>query len=256
MSRLNDNQIIFIVFGIVIIIFIFCALFFPLSNPPPPLRNGSSFWEKFNLFKKESDENLPEYAKLEDPYQKPFVLNHLLTEEQCRALLSYAADKLKDSEVVGGLEKNLRNSKQCWLSKNDPMISEMYHKLAALFNIPFDNAEDLQIVRYLPGQFFKDHHDGCCDNVDKCRQFLEKSGQRILTVLIYLNEDFTGGETQFRNLDLKLKVPPGDAIVFFPTATGTNKCHPLALHAGTSVLSGEKWVANVWFHSKKFNSRI
>jgi prolyl 4-hydroxylase len=69
---------------------------------------------------------------------------------------------------------------------------------------------------------------------------------------IYLNDNFTGGHTYFKNLDLKLKPNIGDAVVFFPLADNSNKCHPYALHAGMPIETGEKWIANLWFREGKF----
>ncbi|CAH6421636.1 Oxoglutarate/iron-dependent dioxygenase, partial [uncultured virus] len=107
-------------------------------------------------------------------------------------------------------------------------------------------------VRYEPGQYYKPHHDSCCEDIAKCREFAKVGGQRKLTVLVYLNDAFEGGSTEFPNLGFTAKPPPGDAIVFYPLANNTNRCHPLALHGGMPVTSGEKWVANLWFRESKF----
>lgn len=192
------------------------------------------------------------YANMTDPYDKPFIIKGFLLPFYCQQIISNAQDKLTDSEVIGGKHPDIRNSQQCWLSKTDPLIRPLFEKISNLFEIPFENAEDLQVVRYLPGQYFNEHHDSCCDGVDKCKEFVARGGQRKLTVLIYLNNEFEGGHTYFRNLDLKLKPATGDAIVFYPLAKGTCFCHPLALHAGMPVDSGIKWVANLWFREKEF----
>ncbi len=192
------------------------------------------------------------YADINDPYDKPFILHHFITPEQCKQIISYADGKLFDSEVVGGKHKNIRNSQQCWIPKNNPLVKPLFDRVSKMFNIPTENAEDLQVVRYLPGQYYNEHHDACCDDNDKCLEFVKKGGQRVLTVLIYLNDEFEEGNTYFKNLDLKIKPPVGDAIIFFPLAKGTNKCHPLALHSGMPVKKGAKWIANLWFRENKF----
>lgn len=194
------------------------------------------------------------YAKNTDPFKYPFVLHNVLTLEECEEIIKYSKDKLFDSEVVGGKMKDVRNSQQYWIPRDHPLVMSLYQKLSKFFNIPIENAEDLQVVRYLPGQYYKEHHDSCCDNNRKCIEFAQKGGQRILTVLIYLNNDFEEGNTYFPNLNLKVKPPVGSALVFYPLATDTNKCHPLALHAGLPVKSGEKWIANIWFRERTFRS--
>ena len=88
--------------------------------------------------------------------------------------------------------------------------------------------------------------------MEQCTEFIKRGGQRILTVLIYLNDNFEGGETGFKNLNFKTKAKPGDALVFYPLGKEGKYCHPKALHAGLPVLRGEKWIANVWFRERKF----
>jgi prolyl 4-hydroxylase len=192
------------------------------------------------------------YANIDEPYNKPFVLHNAITNDQCKQIMDFAKDKLVDSEVVGGKNMHVRNSQQCWIPKNSPIARPIYEKISKIFNIPIENAEDLQVVRYLPGQYFNEHHDSCCDNNDKCSAFAKKGGQRALTVLIYLNNEFSEGHTYFKNLNTMVKPPAGNAVVFYPLAVNTSKCHPLALHAGMPVTEGEKWIANIWFRESKF----
>ncbi len=192
------------------------------------------------------------YANVTDPFDYPYILKEFISEDQCKKIIEHAKDKLFDSEVIGGKYTEIRNSQQCWIPKNDPLVKPLFEKISAKYNIPFENAEDLQVVRYKPNQYYNEHHDSCCDNNKYCEDFVKRGGQRIITVLIYLTNDFDEGNTYFRNLDKKFKPPTGDAIVFFPLAKNSNKCHPLSLHAGMPVTSGEKWVANLWYRENKF----
>lgn len=198
-----------------------------------------------------SDKQLA-YANDSDPYNAPFILNNFISADHCKIIMDAAVNKLFDSEVVGGKVKEVRNSQQCWIKKSDPLVKNMFEAISNIFNIPVENAEDLQVVRYLPGQYYNEHHDSCCDDNDGCSRFVERGGQRKLTVLIYLNSEFGEGHTYFKNLGLKIKPAPGDAIVFYPLAANSDKCHPLALHSGTNVTSGEKWIANLWYREDKF----
>lgn len=193
------------------------------------------------------------YANNNDPFRKPFILNNFITPQKCKQIINYANDKLFDSEVIGGKHKEIRNSQQCWIPKNNSIVIPMFQKVSQMFNIPVENAEDLQVVRYRPNQYYNEHHDACCDDDDNCKRFISRGGQRKLTVLVYLNNDFGEGHTNFPNLNIKVKPKVGDAVVFFPLADGTSKCHPLSLHAGMPVTSGEKWVANLWFREGNFD---
>ena len=231
--------------SIIIVIIIIIAIFV--------LTNGICFFCR-ETFKPALQENNLGYANISDPYTKPFVLEQFLTRSHAKQIIDYSKDKLVDSEVIGGKHKNIRNSQQHWIPKDNLLVKPLFDKVSKMFNIPFENAEDLQVVRYRPNQYYNEHHDSCCDNNEKCVEFFNRGGQRIITVLIYLNNEFGDGNTYFKNLNLKFKPPTGDAIVFFPLAQNSNKCHPLSLHAGLPVTSGEKWVANLWFREKKFTA--
>ena len=128
-------------------------------------------------------------------------------------------NNLFDSEVVGGKHTGKRNSRQCWISKKHKLVEPIFTKASSLFNIPFEHGEDLQVVRYSPNQYYKEHHDSCCDNDHRCSTFLSRGGHRVLTILIYLSNEFTAGETYFKNLNKKFKPNIGDALIFYPLAS-------------------------------------
>lgn len=226
----------------ILLLFIFANIVYTFCPKRSQISNFEPMNESFS------------YADTNDQYEKPYVIPNYISSDYCWKLIDYAKDKLFDSEVVGGKNQNIRNSQQCWIHKDHPLVKPLYQKAFQFFHIPIENAEDLQVVRYLPGQYYNEHHDSCCDNNEKCIDFAKKGGQRKLTVLIYLNDQFTDGHTYFKHLNLKLKPPVGSAVVFHPLAKESSKCHPLALHAGMPVSSGEKWIANIWFRENKIIS--
>lgn len=196
--------------------------------------------------------NILGYTQMEDPYQNPYLIRNLLTKDECNKIIKHSSNLLVESHVVSGKDMSVRNSQQTWIKKDDVLIKEIIDRIIKIVNKPIDNAEDLQVVRYWPGQYYNEHHDSCCDDNEHCKEFIKRGGQRALTVLIYLNDGFTDGETYFKNLNLKVKPAIGDAVVFYPLGTDTDKCHPKALHAGLPVKSGEKWIANLWFREHVF----
>jgi prolyl 4-hydroxylase len=190
------------------------------------------------------------YKKLNYEYIEPKVYESLVTQQEADYILQTASNSFQTSTTVGGLDKNIRDSQTTWISKSDPIVKSIIHKLSHKFLFDVNNAEDLQIVKYLPNGFYKEHHDSCCDETAICRDFIKKSGQRILTILIYLNDDFEEGATSFPNLNLKLKPSIYSGIVFYPLYE--NRCHPKALHTGTPVKSGVKYVCNVWVREREW----
>jgi prolyl 4-hydroxylase len=210
----------------------------------------------FFLIKKISfanpDYNILSFANKSDPYIRPIVIENFLSDKECDRIIEYSKNKLSDSKTVGGLDKKTRNSRQHWINKNDKLVKHIYKNASEKFKFSLENTEDFQVVNYKNKQFFNQHYDACCDKNKHCLDFIKNGGQRVLTILIYLNDEFTGGETHFPNLNLKIKPKKGKAVIFYSLATDTNKCHPYALHAGLPIKNGEKWIANIWVRERKY----
>jgi prolyl 4-hydroxylase len=106
------------------------------------------------------------------------------------------------------------------------------------------------VVSYRPGGRYLPHYDACKqadDDDDTCARMNESLGPRRLTVLLYLNEDFAGGETVFPKLGVKVRPLTGLAILFSDTDAHGNTLEA-SLHGGEQVTRGEKWVCNKWVH--------
>jgi prolyl 4-hydroxylase len=193
------------------------------------------------------------FCSADAPYVKPVVIENLITPNESEYILESAKSKFNDSTILSGKDDSIRKSETAWLGKNDPVVETIFKRFSEQFNFDVSHVEDLQVVRYAPGGFYNDHHDSCCDDTQHCQDFVRKSGQRVLTILIYLNDEFEGGYTNFKNLNLNLKASPLGGIVFHPLQLGGgNFCHPNALHKGTPVTSGVKYICNVWVRERPF----
>lgn len=194
------------------------------------------------------------FADKTNPWEPPVVVDSVLTKDDCRYLMEKANSLFKPSGVVGveGQDPS-RTSETAWISKDDPVALKVFAKACEMTGKSIESCEDLQVVRYKPGTFYKAHHDSCCDESEACRDFETKGGQRVGTLLVYLNDEFTDGETHFpEHGDVKMKAPPGSAIFFRPLANDDPKCHPKALHAGLPISSGTKYVCNAWVREGTF----
>ena len=193
------------------------------------------------------------YALMSDAYDKPYIINNIITDQEANYIINEASILFNDSYILGDtLDTKIRKSKTAWLYNNDPIIMGIMVRIADIVKLPLENAEALQIVKYEPSGYYNEHHDSCCDEHQLCTEFIKRGGQRVKTVLIYLNDEFTEGATNFPVLNKKFKPPKYSAVIFNPLATNSNKCHPKAIHAGLPVKSGIKYVANLWFREQKF----
>lgn len=187
-----------------------------------------------------------------DPYVKPFTVENLVTPEEVEYIIETAKTRFSNSTIVSGKDESIRKSETAWLRKSEPVIKDIFERLSKQFKFNLKNVEDLQVVRYTPGGYYNEHHDSCCDDNDHCRDFAKKSGQRVLTILMYLNDEFEDGYTHFPNLSLQLKANKYGGIVFYPLELGGSRCHPNSLHKGTPVTSGTKYICNIWVREKEW----
>ena len=190
------------------------------------------------------------FCPMSDPYVKPFTVDNLVTPEEAEHIIETAKSRFNNSTIVSGKDESIRKSETAWLKKSEPVIKDIFERLSKQFKFNLKNVEDLQVVRYTPGGFYNEHHDSCCDDNEHCRDFAKKSGQRVLTILMYLNDDFEDGYTHFPNLDLQLKAEKYGGIIFYPLELGGSRCHPNSLHKGTPVTSGTKYICNIWVREK------
>ena len=163
--------------------------------------------------------------------------------------------ELKPSEVYSGsldnLNNNTRKSNQCWLNDNNHDIKKLSEKITKITNTQNNYTEDLQVVSYDKDGFFNYHYDACAGNKSFCKR-LNHNGYRLYTVLIYLNDDFEGGETVFPKINKTIKPEKGKAVIF-QNVLDDGTIIAESLHGGNSVLSGNKYICNKWIRTKKIN---
>jgi prolyl 4-hydroxylase len=194
------------------------------------------------------------YEMHESTWDGPQMVHGILEPHECDYIIGKAESSFARSTVVGidGPDES-RTSETAWVSKDDPVARKILERACELTGKSYENTEDLQVVRYKPGTYYRAHHDACCEETEACSLFENKGGQRVGTLLVYLNDDFTDGETHFPDFgDLKMKAPPGSAIFFKPLGS-EDKCHPKALHAGLPISSGTKYVCNAWVRENEFS---
>jgi prolyl 4-hydroxylase len=214
-------------------------------------------------FYRGSYENFETHAELgmadeSEEYIDPKEYDDFITEEEAEYIKSSANDSFSESEVLGNngktdeVMKHIRDSKTAWLDKNDPVIKKIITRVCSINNHPFENAEDLQVVKYGKGGFYREHHDSVYEDDETSTKFLKSGGHRVLTMIIYLTDDFDGGATRFVKLKKDVKPKRRGAVLFYPLDKNNRRCHPKALHAGMPLKSGEKIIANVWIRQKAF----
>ena len=135
----------------------------------------------------------------------------------------------------------------------DVVFALVRARMSAALKIPSACFEPTQILQYDTGQTFLPHYDyleGRTFTAYDSGQTYE--GQRIVTFLVYLNDDYEGGETAFPKAGLKHKGRAGDAL-FFANVDLDQKPDKQTLHAGLAP-TGQKWLLSQWVHDRPFTA--
>lgn len=183
------------------------------------------------------------------------VFGGLLSDEECEGLMNLARPRLSRSETVdnatGGSEVNVaRTSDGMFFERGEhALIQRIETRIAELLRWPLDHGEGLQILRYRPGAEYRPHHDYFDPVHPGSARILERGGQRVGTLVMYLNTPERGGGTTFPEVGLEVAPIRGNAVFF-----SYNRAHvsTKTLHGGAPVLAGEKWVATKWLRQGVF----
>lgn len=186
---------------------------------------------------------------------------NFLTESECDKIIEMSKNKLVTSLVYTN-DKDLhitenRKSKQCWLDDeghlsqifDKPFIKTLSDKIKDYTNTHKNYHEKLQVVKYDSGGFFIPHYDACNGDKKYCERMNGNNGPRYITFMVYLNDDFEGGETIFPVINKVIKPEKGKAVIFRNVNNNGNIIKQ-SLHGGDPVKSGEKWIINKWIHIK------
>jgi len=180
---------------------------------------------------------------------------NLLTAQECDGLMAQATTRLTRSETVetstGGSEVHAaRTSDGMFFARGEtPLIDRIERRIAHLLDWPLDHGEGLQILRYRPGAQYKPHNDYFDPEQPGTPKILERGGQRVGTLVMYLNTPEKGGATVFPDAGLEVAPVRGGAVFF-----SYDRPHAVTktLHGGAPVIAGEKWVATKWMREGVF----
>ena len=183
------------------------------------------------------------------------VFGDLLSSEECTELIELASRRLSRSETVatrtGDSEVNEARTSDgmFFLPAEFPVCARLEGRLARLLDWPLENGEGLQILRYRPGAEYKPHYDYFDPAEPGTPAILKRGGQRLASIVCYLNTPEAGGATVFPEAGIEVAPVRGNAVFF-----SYDRPHPSTrtLHGGAPVVAGEKWVATKWMREGRF----
>ena len=175
------------------------------------------------------------------------VFPRLFTQAECDYLINVARPLLQPSIVIDPhtgrhVPNPVRTSSGAsfpFVDEN-PAINALNRRLAAASGTDVRAGEPLWVLHYAPSQQYRQHSDALPG--------VPASQQRVLTFLVYLNDDYEGGETIFPAAGVQFRGRTGDGLLF-RNAAADGTPDPQAVHAGLPVTSGVKHLASRWIRA-------
>lgn len=183
------------------------------------------------------------------------AFDDVLSGDECADLIERSRRHLKRSTTVNpdnGSEDVIetRTSEGCWFPRcEDALIERIDQRIAALMNWPVDHGEGLQILHYAAGGEYQPHFDYFPPDQEGSVVHTSRGGQRVATLIVYLNDVERGGATIFPEAEVAVTARRGGAV-YFRYMNARGQLDPMTLHGGAPVTSGEKWIMTKWMREK------
>jgi hypothetical protein len=176
----------------------------------------------------------------------------------CEWLMDKARGHLQPSMMFDGQKSTFLATRTCSDFVFDIMVAGLVlvlvrTKIAAVTRLPTVAMEPPQIFHYALGQEIKPHYDYLYDGKTGYGRDGGYQGDRIATFLLYLNDDYDGGELDFPRVGLRHRGRQGDGV-YFAHVDGAGQPEKLSLHAALPITRGEKFILSQWIHDRPFTA--
>lgn len=191
-------------------------------------------------------------------FESPRVITAqaLMSKAECDRVIAKVRGKLSragiyDVATGGEAHADHRSNSKAEISLVDydvPYVL-LLARMSMLLGLPSHFFEPTNVLHYKPGEEFKPHFDYLSPDLPGLAANVKSWGQRVVTLLVYLNEDYESGETEFPRLSYAFKGRTGDALMF-GNANAQGGPEELLLHAGLPPVNGEKWLLSQWVRNR------
>jgi prolyl 4-hydroxylase len=224
------------------------------KKPSPKQQEGSYLFQLENNLQTSDGQIMQIAMRCNNP--DIVLIDNFMTSSECEALCELSKDSLTKSTVVddktgNGVNHEARSSQGTYFALGqNPLVEKIEARISEITGIPTINGEGIQILNYVDGGEYKPHFDYFPDN-EGGQANMVKGGQRIITILMYLNDVATGGATVFPEIELNIYPKKGSAL-YFSYFNTNGEVDPLTLHGGAPVIEGEKWIATKWLREHSY----
>jgi prolyl 4-hydroxylase len=198
-----------------------------------------------------------------DPYI--YTIDNFLTLKECKFIINVSRDNLKlagvskmdnEKSLEAGKYKG-RTNKSYWMALDAyPETLKIAKKIAEKIGCNYKHFESFQVIHYNENEEYKYHYDAYDMNEkEKYKKFTRERGNRLRTVLVYLNDVIEGGGTGFDSLNeydgTVIVEPKMGKMVVFNNVNDDGSLNRKSRHAGLPVIKGEKWAFNLWLRERE-----
>jgi prolyl 4-hydroxylase len=187
------------------------------------------------------------------------VLRDVLGEDECAALIERARPRLAPSTVVEPatgrdvVAEHRTSVGMFFRLEEDALIARLDRRFSEIMNLPVEHGEGFQVLHYPTGAVNTPHFDFLQPANPANQASIARSGQRVSTLIAYLNEVEDGGETVFPAAGWSVSPQPGSAV-YFEYCNRFGQVDPRTVHGSNAVARGEKWVLTKWMRQRRFVS--
>ena len=201
-----------------------------------------------------------------DPYL--YTIDNFITDKECKFIINKAKDNLvaagvsrmdndnNDNKFKPGEYKGRTNSSYWMPLDKYPETLKIARKIADKIKCNYKHFESFQVIHYLETEEYQYHYDAYdIEEKDKYEKFCGLRGNRLRTVLVYLNDVEEGGSTGFDSLDeyeepIQVQAKKGRMVVF-TNVNDDGTLNKRSRHAGLPIIKGEKWAFNLWLRERE-----
>jgi hypothetical protein len=184
------------------------------------------------------------------------VFKKFLPDKLCAWAIGRAQPKLAQARVVdphgpAAFTHDARANTGMGFSfiETDVILQIIHTRLALASGVGKSQHEPTNILHYAVGQSYERHYDFFNPEAPNLHERALQGGQRIATFLIYLNDEYEGGETDFPEIGWRFRGARGDGLMFM-NVNEDGSVDPRTLHAGLAPTRGEKWLLSKWMRDR------
>jgi len=184
-----------------------------------------------------------------DSFISPAVCDWIIARARGRLTRARVYDAVSQQEFVATTRTN--SAANFSLAEVELVDVLVQARMSWTCGLPPSHMEAPAVLHYEAGEEASNHFDFVDPNIPNYSAEIARNGQRVATFLVYLNDDYEGGETNFPTLGFRHKGRRGGALVFV-NALANMEPDMRMLHAGLPPTRGEKWIVSQFIRSRPF----